>query len=80
MFLIGTLFAIGEALYRTGLAAHTGNWMMRVAGNGETRLIVLLMLVVALLSAFMNSTGAIAIFIPIAMTLATKTGVDVKNF
>jgi len=79
VFLIAALFVIGEALYRTGLAAQTGEWMMRVAGHGETRLIVLLMLVVAILSAFMSSTGAIAIFIPIAMTLASKTGVDVKK-
>ena len=38
VFLIAALFVIGEALYRTGLAAQTGDWMMRVAGHGETRL------------------------------------------
>jgi di/tricarboxylate transporter len=75
VILIAALFVVGESLYRTGIAFATGNWLMRVAGEGENRLTVLLMLVVALLSAFMSSTGAVAIFIPVALTLASKTGV-----
>ena len=47
---------------------------MRVAGTSQTRLLVLLMLAVAGLSAFMSSTGAVAIFIPIALGLAAKVG------
>lgn len=49
---------------------------MRVAGTSETRLLVLLMIVVAVLSAFMSSTGAVAIFIPIALSLAAKIGIS----
>jgi di/tricarboxylate transporter len=75
VILIAALFVVGESLYRTGIAFATGNWLMRVAGEGENRLIILLMLVVAFLSAFMSSTGAVAIFIPVALTLASKTGV-----
>ena len=45
------------------------------AGTSETRLLVLLMIVVAALSAFMSNTGAVAIFIPVAMNLAVKAGV-----
>jgi di/tricarboxylate transporter len=75
VILIAALFVVGESLYRTGIAFATGNWLMRVAGEGENRLTILLMLVVAFLSAFMSSTGAVAIFIPVALTLASKTGV-----
>lgn len=75
VLLIGGLFVIGEGLFRTGIAYAVGAWLMRVAGTSETRLMVLLMLVVALLSAFMSSTGAVAIFIPIALSLAAKTGI-----
>ncbi len=72
VLLIASLFVVGEGLFRTGIAYQLGNWMLGVAGTGETRLLVLLMMVVAGLSAFMSSTGAVAIFIPVALNLATK--------
>ena len=74
VLLIAGLFVVGEALLRTGIAYAVGNWLMRVAGTSQTRLLVLLMLTVASLSAFMSSTGAVAIFIPIALGLAGKVG------
>jgi di/tricarboxylate transporter len=74
VLLIAGLFVVGEALFRTGVAYAIGDWLMRVAGTNESRLLILLMLVVAGLSAFMSSTGAIAIFIPVALNLAAKVG------
>ena len=74
VLLIAGLFVVGEALLRTGVAYAVGNWLMSVAGTSQTRLLVLLMLTVATLSAFMSSTGAVAIFIPIALGLAGKVG------
>jgi di/tricarboxylate transporter len=76
VLLLGGLFVVGEGLFRTGIAYAVGNWLMGVAGTNETRLMVLLMLVVAVLSAFMSSTGAVAIFIPIALSLAAKAGLS----
>jgi di/tricarboxylate transporter len=72
--LIAGLFVVGEALSRTGVAAAIGAWLLRTAGDGATGLQVRLMLVVAVLSAFMSSTGAVAIFIPVAVGLARRTG------
>ncbi|MEJ2363587.1 MAG: SLC13 family permease, partial [Deltaproteobacteria bacterium] len=74
VLLIAGLFVVGEGLFRTGVAYAVGDWLMRVAGTSESRLLILLMLVVAGLSAFMSSTGAVAIFIPVALNLATKAG------
>ena len=76
VLLIAGLFVVGEGLYRTGIAYALGNWLMGVAGDGETRLLVLMMLVVAGLSAFMSSTGAVAIFIPVVLSIAAKIGVN----
>ena len=76
VLLIAGLFVIGEGLYRTGIAFAVGDWLMRVAGTHEVRLMVMLMLVVAGLSAFMSSTGAVAIFIPIVLSLAVKAGIN----
>ncbi|GAB7263917.1 hypothetical protein DZJ_04670 [Dickeya ananatis] len=62
VFLIAALFVIGEGLVRTGVAYQVGDWLMRVAGQSETRMLILLMCTVALLGAFMSSTGVVAIF------------------
>ncbi len=73
--LIAGLFIVGEGLFRTGVAFSIGNWLIGVAGASEIRLLVLLMLVVAVLSAFMSNTGAVAVFIPVALNLCTKANV-----
>jgi len=72
VLLLAGLFVVGEALFRTGVAFRISNWVTRAAGTSETRLLVLLMLVVAALSGFMSSTGTVAIFIPVAINLAAK--------
>jgi di/tricarboxylate transporter len=76
VLLIAGLFVVGEGLFRTGMSYRIGNWLMGVAGTSENRLLILLMLVVAGLSAFMSSTGAVAIFIPVALNLAAKADVS----
>ena len=72
--LLGALFVIGEGLVRTGVAQRLGDWLIKTAGKSETRLIALLMAVVATLGAFMSSTGVVAIFIPVALRIAQSTG------
>src|SRR5262249_40590976 len=44
--LIAALFVIGDGLVRTGVARGLGDWLITKAGSSETRLLVLLMLVV----------------------------------
>jgi len=75
LLLIAGLFVVGEGLLKTGIAFAVGDWLMRVAGTNELRLTVMLMLAVAGLSAFMSSTGAVAIFVPIVLSLASKADI-----
>ena len=77
--LIAALFVVGEGLSRTGVTYRLGDLLARVAGTSTTRLIVLLMLAVALLGAIMSSTGVVAIFIPVAMSIATRTGIPPRQ-
>lgn len=70
--MIAALFVIGEGLFRTGIAAAAGSWLLRVGGRNELRLLLLLMPTVAFISAFMSSTGAVALFIPVVLHLARK--------
>ncbi|MFT5314467.1 MAG: di/tricarboxylate transporter [Candidatus Krumholzibacteriia bacterium] len=77
--MIAGLFVIGESLTRTGVATAIGAWLLSTAGSSATALKFRLMVVVALLSAFMSSTGAVAIFIPVAMGLSRKAGVPARQ-
>jgi di/tricarboxylate transporter len=70
--LIAALFVIGEGLVRTGIALRIGEWMSERAGNSEARLLVLLMLAVAGLGSVMSSTGVVAIFIPVVLSIAAR--------
>jgi di/tricarboxylate transporter len=72
--LLAALFVIGAGLVRTGVAQWIGDWLTRKAGANESRLIALLMGVVAPLGAFMSSTGVVAIFIPVGLRIAQSTG------
>jgi di/tricarboxylate transporter len=72
--LIAALFVIGDGLVRTGVARRLGDWLIAKAGTSETRLIVLLMLVVCGLGSIMSSTAVTAIFIPVALRIAQSTG------
>lgn len=73
--LIAAMFVIGNGLVRTGVAQQLGDWLITQAGTSETRLIVLLMVVVCGLGATMSSTAVTAIFIPIALRIAQGTGI-----
>ncbi|MCH8531131.1 MAG: SLC13 family permease [Saccharospirillum sp.] len=73
---IAALFVVGEGLYRAGVAAAVGNWLLRVGGRSETRLLLFLLPVVAILSAFMSSTGAVALLIPVVLSMARKSGMN----
>jgi len=75
VLLITGLFVIAEGLFRTGVVYRISNWVMEVAGTSQTRLLVVLMLVVAVLSGFMENIGTVAIFIPVAINLADKANI-----
>jgi len=72
VLLIAAFFVIGEGLVRTGIAYRVGDWLVARAGSSETRLLVLLMLAVAGLGSVMSSTGVVAIFIPVALSVAAR--------
>ncbi|MGE6456740.1 SLC13 family permease [Klebsiella quasipneumoniae] len=72
VILIAALFIIGDGLVRTGVATKMGAWLVSVAGNSETKMLIYLMLTVAGLGAFMSSTGVVAIFIPVVLSVSAR--------
>ena len=64
------LFVVGGAIFQTGLAKMISSRLMRLAGNSETRLFILVMAVTSLMGAFVSNTGTVAIMIPIVVSMA----------
>lgn len=74
--LIAGLFVVSAVLVHTGIAGSVGNWLAKVAGDRPWRMTVAVMLATATLSAFMSSTGTVAIMLPIVLRLAYTFGVS----
>jgi di/tricarboxylate transporter len=70
VIIIAALFIVGLGLLQTGVAAMLGRLLARLAGNSEMRILALVMGIVALLSAFMSSTGAVAMLLPAVISVA----------
>ncbi|MFC1974602.1 SLC13 family permease [Chloroflexota bacterium] len=69
---IAAIFVVSAGLVHTGLVQWVARHIDRVAGKGESRLILVLCCVVAVLSAFLVNTAIVAIFIPVAIALANS--------
>jgi len=70
VIMIAALFIVGGGLFRTGVADAMGRWLERTAGSDIRSMMVSVMLVAAALSAFISSTGTVAVLIPVVIALA----------
>ncbi|WP_136799180.1 SLC13 family permease [Desulfosediminicola ganghwensis] len=71
---IWAVFILSGGLTRTGIANILGRNLLKVAGEGESRLILLVMFVAGGLSAFMNNVAVAALMLPVVMDICRKTG------
>ncbi|MEE4176205.1 MAG: SLC13 family permease [Bacteroides sp.] len=70
---VAAVLIIGKGLEYSGLIDLLGKWVKKI-GSSLLLQILLLSLLVAIASAFMNNVGALAIMMPIAIHLARKSG------
>lgn len=66
------LFVVGGAIVQTGLAKKASGKLMILAGDSELALFLLLMVVTAVIGAFVSNTGTVALMMPIVVSLAQK--------
>ena len=71
---IASLFVVSEGLDATGVTAWAGQKLIASAGESRTRLIVLTMALVALLTALINVNGAVAALVPVVVVMAVRLG------
>lgn len=70
---VAAVLIIGKSLEFSGLIDLVGKWVMKI-GSKQVPQIIALSLLVAVASAFMNNVGAVAIMMPVAISLAGKSG------
>ncbi|MDT8305978.1 MAG: SLC13 family permease [Anaerolineae bacterium] len=71
---VWAVFILSAGLSRTGVANFVGRQVMRLAGTGELRLLLVIMLAAGLMSALMNNVGVAALLLPVVMDIARRTG------
>ena len=70
------IFFVSAAMLHTGLADWVGVRVHRMIGSREIPLIIAIMMVAGLLSAFMNNIAACAVLLPAVSSIAKKSGVS----
>lgn len=73
------LFVVGGAIFQTGLAKMISGRIMRLAGDSELRLFLLVMAVTSAIGAFVSNTGTVALMLPIVVSLAAKAHVNASR-
>lgn len=69
---VASLFVLSAAIDKTGITAWIGQALMRGAGQSRTRLVVLMILFVAPLSALITVNGSVAALLPVVVVLAVR--------
>ena len=70
---VWAVFILSGSLAQTGVANLIGNQVMKLAGRGEVRLLLVIMLTAGVLSAFMNNVGVAALMLPVVIEIARRS-------
>lgn len=71
---VGAMFVLSAGLSRTGIVDQLGRYVMRLFRLNFWLALLVMMLVVGALSAFMNNTPVVAIFIPVMLAVSKEIG------
>ena len=76
IIMMAGLFIVGGGVFHTGLAKMVGSKLMSLAGRSESGLLVLVMVVTAMIGAFVSNTGTVALMLPIVVSMAAEAKRD----
>ncbi|UII30598.1 SLC13 family permease [Fulvivirga ulvae] len=72
------LLILSEGLKNTGAVELLGDKMVSLTGRYEWFTLIVIMLISAFASAFINTTAVVAVFIPVMFRIARSTGIQVS--
>jgi di/tricarboxylate transporter len=76
---VWAVYMVSGGLFRTGVADTMGRAILKVSGDGEARLIAVIMITVGFISAFMNNVGAVAMLLPAVVGISRQTKTPVSK-
>ena len=71
---VWAVLILSGALSRTGIANFIGSRLLRYGGQGEVRLLAVIMFTAGILSGFINSIGVASLFLPVVIDISRSTG------
>jgi di/tricarboxylate transporter len=71
---IAAMFIVSEGIDSTGVTAWAGHRMVAMAGSSRRRLMVVMLVMVALLTALIGVNGAVAALLPMVVLVAVRSG------
>jgi di/tricarboxylate transporter len=77
---IGCMFIVSAALERTGVIESLGDWFEDLAGKTEKTMLLWLVLIVALLSGFVNNTPVVVVFMPVILGICRRKDWKASRF
>lgn len=66
---VACMFILSAGLEKTGVIEALGTWFEKLAGSSPLRMMVVMMLLVATLSGFVNNTPVVVVFMPIVLAI-----------
>ena len=76
---VWAVYMVSGGMFKTGVADNLGNFILRMSGKNEMRLIVVIMLTCGIISAFINNVGATAMLLPAVVSISRQTKVPVSK-
>lgn len=76
---VALMLALSIGLLRTGVIGRLGLWAARTAGDGEVRLLAVILLIAVPASAVMNNTAVVAILVPVVLGVCAQSGVSASR-
>ena len=81
VMMVAWVIIIGNAIFETGLAEKLGASILNlpIIGGKEKRLLLIVMIIITVLSAFVSNTAAVAMFLPLVASIAQSSNGKIKK-
>lgn len=77
---VACMFILSAALERTGVIDMLGVWFEKLVGASPLKMLASLILIVAVLSGFVNNTPVVVVFMPIVLAICRKQGLKASKY
>lgn len=77
---VACMLALSYGIQATGGLSYAAGKMVDLAGNSEFRILLSIVIAVGVLSAFINNTAAVALFLPLTVAVARERHLDASQF